>query len=590
MNLIINIKKFLILFLILFLYSTVIADVTLSVSSSNIQMNSSFNFRISIEGNYKNIGEPEIERSDFFQIINVSSGRSVNIVNFQTTIRHDFTYTAMALKKGEFELGPAFVEVDGRKIESNKVILRILDADESAELHEQNIIAWQETDKEHYYLGEQIIFKIIFAYRNVRLANIRLEEPEMLKNLFSHQAQQKEGRRIINGQQYNVIELIYPIIPHKTGNYEISDTRLFFDVIKQQQKRRNDFFDDDFFDSFFSVSPFADVDKKMIQPEKILFKIEPLPDTPVNFSNGVGIFELSSQISSNNVSQGEAIALNIKVSGVGNAASLERPVIKHNSDYSVTFSSERKEEKTEDGLIFGEKYFEYIIIPEKTGEVLIEPFKFIYYNTSKKDFEELSTPVYKVNVSQNLHFSNQNGKIEDFSGAGGQNFQNLKHSDTDIRYIIKRRKLSINSHKKIIGFLTFINLIFVASNLIYFLSGLISSKFGKSSKSKILNIRKKLSELLNTNAFFSNFSHVYWKGFEFLFSDKTVDINSEVVIDRIKQLFVNDTEIENLIKLNEKITMIAFGAVKINAENQKEYFDEANRLLNYFYDKWRKKI
>ncbi|MFO8231884.1 MAG: bacillithiol biosynthesis BshC, partial [Longimonas sp.] len=106
------------------------------------------------------------------------------VVNFETQVKQEFKYRALALKSGEFSIGPIKVKADGKDFQTEKVQIKIHEKDDIDKVQSENVKVWQEIDGKEYYLGEQINYKIFFAYRNVQLSNIRLEDSEVFSTDF----------------------------------------------------------------------------------------------------------------------------------------------------------------------------------------------------------------------------------------------------------------------------------------------------------------------------------------------------------------------------------------------------------------------
>ncbi|MGM0607061.1 MAG: BatD family protein [Candidatus Muiribacteriota bacterium] len=584
-------KKNFIVFIIFFLSSIIYCnEVRLELDHQNVAVNSTFSFRVILSGDFGNISRPQIEEGSFFEILDVSQSRSINVVNFETQVKQEFKYRALALKSGEFSIGPIKVKADGKDFQTEKVQIKIHEKDDIDKVQSENVKVWQEIDGKEYYLGEQINYKIFFAYRNVQLSNIRLEDSEVFSTDFLvGDPVQNEKRENINGLTYNVIELDYEITPLKSGYYEVEDTRIYFEKVKDGSRQSMNFFDDDFFDSFFSASPFAEVERKILIPDPVSFEVKSLPQPPSEFSKAVGDFKISIEKPTENLSQGKAFVLKVRVEGRGSLNNIDKPVYVTDDNFRVSFSSSDNIEN-QNRNIDNVKIFEYILFPLKHGELKLPEFKLTAFNPEIKDYYTIKSGLHSVNVKKEKGFQAHKGNIDDYSNNEfvTSSEENKKNS-SNLRFLIQKDRAGVNEQKRITYMLISGNFILVFLLMGGYIKKNTENMLIKGPKLEIYKVKKKLQKSVKEKRFFEDFSSFYWRGYAFLFEDKNVDLNSETVLEKLYNTFPDDSDVEKLKKIHNEISIKTYASNKKSLTGAQKYFTEIIYLLNSFYSKWEKK-
>ncbi len=384
---------------------------------------------------------PHASRSSNMQIINGRVSQSVE---------NTFTYILSAQKEGIFNIAPATVTVNGKKIQSNSVKVQVVknttqkqnvqggnSAASISESLKDEVFIKVVANKNKLMQGEQVIVTYKLYYKvNISSAPQFEKEPSFrgfwVKNLLKDRQNYVQYEESYKGQKYQVAEIKkIALFPQKSGKLTIEPaTAVAQAQIKSQgQGRRSG---DPFFDNFFNGS-FSNRVKNVnvnLKTNRLTLNVKPLPTSnkPANYSGAVGDFRMNSVCDKTELKANEALNLKFTISGKGNVELANLPEINFPSDFEVYDPKISKNISISQNGVSGKKTFEYLIIPRNQGDFKIPPVKFSYYNLKKKKYETLSSPEYSIHVAKG------DGSAANASFTGADHLD-VKYLGKDIRHI-----------------------------------------------------------------------------------------------------------------------------------------------------------
>lgn len=229
------------------------------------------------------------------------------------------------------------------------------------------------------YIGEQIIYTLRFY------AFILDEDIELTYDLPPFEGFWITGFtssdirvETVNDTQYNVGEIFVEITPLESERFTISPST--FNIDTQSV--------------FLSDGQFTTNSVELVA----LPLPEPVPDT---FNGAVGQMSIGSEIDSREVTLGEPLRLTVDIQGTGNFELLRAPELMLPEDVWQVISSAPKPPQYSQGIAgvqFGQRIFEWLIIPRQTGSLEIPPITFTYFDPQQGFFVDSATPAYPVNV------------------------------------------------------------------------------------------------------------------------------------------------------------------------------------------------
>lgn len=422
-------------------------DVTLVAEAPDVVV-SGDQFRLTFTVNTqkgKDFLAPSISGFDVLMGPSRSQQSSTQIINGKVSSSSAITYTyiLMAGKEGTYTIPAASIEVDGKKIFSNALTIKVLPPDQSAGNQHSGqgqsnssrgqIAGGKISDKDLFITAtaaKTTVYEqeaILLTYKVYTLVNLRQLYGKMpdLKGFHTQEIELPQQKTFslehYNGRNYNTtIWSQYVLFPQQTGKLEIPS--ITFEGIVAQQT-----ISDDPFDAFFNGGGYIEVKKKIVTP-KVTINVKPLPAKPDNFSGGVGEFTLSSSINAKEVKTNDAVTIKLTIKGAGNMKLINTPEVKFPEDFEIYDPKVTNNFDVSRAGLSGTQTIEYLAIPRHAGDFTIPQVEFTYFDLKSQAYKTLKTEEYHLKVAKGK--GNADQVIADFT-----NKENVKVLGQDVRFI-----------------------------------------------------------------------------------------------------------------------------------------------------------
>jgi hypothetical protein len=227
-----------------------------------------------------------------------------------------------------------------------------------------------------------------------------------------------------NGSNYYAVVIKQTVLyPQRSGKLTIEAGR--FDItmrVRTQQRVRSIF--DDFFDAYQNVN-------KQLTTSPATIDVKPLPPgKPASYSNAVGDFTMTANISSKNIKANEAVTLKLTISGSGNLRVIKNPEVAFPNDFDVYDPKVENNIRTSASGVSGSRTIEYVAIPRFGGDFEIPAILFSYFDTKTGVYKTLSSGPYALHVEPDEGGNGNAPLISNFS-----NRENVKNRGNDIHYL-----------------------------------------------------------------------------------------------------------------------------------------------------------
>lgn len=382
------------------------------------------------EGNdFENLWGPEQGRSTSVQIINGNRTESS-----QTT----YSYRLKPNKVGKFLLPAATAVVNGKEIHSPEKEIEVLAVDshssyvdsshsESDRVSNDNavpdIILKLEVNKNNVVTGEPVKASIKL-YTRVAVAGFESALFPPFDGFWTQVTVEPTyfsfERELLDGTLYESTLLReYVLIPQHAGKIEIPSAEL---VVLQNVPVM-----------LYGIMPDNEIRRHKVKSPAVTINVRDLPSpAPDSFRGGVGSFNVTAELSRNELKMHDAAYLQLKVTGNGNIQLLEVPQIdfpQEMESYDPTITSD----VASNGLS-GTKVYEYPFIPRRSGEYEIGPVRYSYYDVEHKKYETITLPAMQVYVAE----GEETDAIAASSGShDGVLKSKVTNKSSDIRYITR---------------------------------------------------------------------------------------------------------------------------------------------------------
>ena len=442
-------RKYIFLILMITVSLKMFADdeVTLRAAAPDVVVNGD-QFRLTYTVNSQDVKDflaPQAKGFDVLMGPSRSQQSSTQIINGKVSSSRSITYTyiLMAVSEGTFNIPAASIEVDGKKIFSNPLTIKVLpkdkeDANSNQSQGNSGISSRNQkssgriTDKDLFVLAtasktkvheQEAILVTYKAYTTVDLRQLLGKMPDQ-QGFYVQEVELPTQKTFklehYKGRNYNtVVYRQYVLFPQKSGKLEIP--AVTFDAVVAQRVAVSD----DPFEAFFNGGGYVEVNKKIVAP-KLVINVDPLPSKPEGFSGGVGTFSLKSDISTKELKANEAVTIKLTISGTGNMKLVSAPEVKFPHDFEIYDPKiEDNYELTANGLS-GTKTIEYLAI----GNFTIPAIEFKYFDIASEKYKTLTTEAYELKVAKGDGSASGQQVIADFT-----NKENVKVLGTDILFI-----------------------------------------------------------------------------------------------------------------------------------------------------------
>ncbi len=411
-------------------------------------------FRVQYTVNSQDVSNftyPKFEGFDVMYGPSTSQQSSFQYINGQMSQSSSYTYTftLMATKAGTYNIPPASVVVGGQTYKSQGLSIQVVAASGGGRSNQQyqqgsrrqrmqedsprqqsttisgsDLFMTATANRTNVYEQEAILV----TYKVYSLVNLTQLDGK-LPTLDGFQIQEIPLPRNkeftpenYNGRIYHsVVWSQYVLFPQKSGDLVIPS--ITYEGVVVQQNRTIDPIE-----AFFNgTGGLVEVKKKITTP-KLTIHVNSLPNKPVNFSGAVGLFSVSSTISSEKVKANDAVTLKINVKGTGNMKLISAPEVAFPKDFETYDAKATDNFSLNRNGLSGSKEFEYLAVPRHAGKYTIPATDFVFFDPSTSSYKTVSTEPYTIEVEKG---SGSSSSVESYTN----NQQDVKELNKDIRYI-----------------------------------------------------------------------------------------------------------------------------------------------------------
>ena len=437
--------------LILTAVCTAFADEVTFVASAPKSVVAGKRFELKYEANTKTDGQPTIAEVDGLRVLSgphPSTFTSMQNINGRRTSKMSITYTyiVVADNEGEITIPGASVMIDGKKMVSNPLTVKVLPSGQASSQQQQgggsassarqgggagnitadNLFITASVNKTKVFDQEALLltYKV---YTNVNLVNLDNPQPD-LKGFNIQEVELPQQRQFelehYKGQNYNtLVWRQYVLFPQETGRLEIPSME--YEAVVAVQKRTSM---DPFEMMFNGGYSYVEV-KKNIRSNSIAIDVEKLPaGKPSGFSGAVGHFNINSTISTTTLKSNEEFTFKVIVKGDGNMKLMGDPVVDFPSEFDVYDPIITNKYKLTSKGFAGEKIYEYVVTPRTAGTYTIPAARFVYFDTSTSNYRSVESKEHTIEVEKGAGQPAQQGGVYVIKEEG-------KLLANDIRYI-----------------------------------------------------------------------------------------------------------------------------------------------------------
>ena len=566
------------------------AQVELTAKTSKKTLGENQRFRLEYNINNQEADDFKLPSFKNFKVVqgpSQSVSNSYSYVNgkAQRTFSKTYTYIVEPLRKGTFTLPPATIEYQGKKIESNAITLKVVDAiDLPKNPNDPNYIASQNIkmvvtiSDQNPYVGEPIYAEYRLYVNELSINSFNVDTPPNYEGFWSQvldneNPQFKEGRYKGELWKYAVLHKVV-LIPQSNG--ELTVNPMSADLVVGVPTGRGD---------FFGNMITRNVSQRLVSDKKVIkVKSLPLEGKPLGFTGAVGNYSFEVNTSRSVFKANESAQVKVKVGGKGNLKLFELPNIVTPKELEV-YDSERKEQVavTTSGLT-GSIENAYTVVPQFKGKFKVPTTSFSYFNPKDEKYHTIVSDEIVLDVTEGKELITSGGA--DYSNGALK--QTVKATGNDFRYIHTATELQLI--EKTDFYKTKLFYVLLLMPLVILPLGVFASKkqrelsrdVSRNKLRKADKLTKKYlasakKELGNKTTFYSSLEKALHNYLKAKLQVETTDISKDSIADMLTKKGVSTDAISKFIEVFSACEFARYAAS--SDEKMKEDFDKAKEAI-----------
>jgi hypothetical protein len=312
-----------------------------------------------------------------------------------------YSVNLLTQRAGEFVIPPLSVEIDGQKLQSQPIKLKVLQSDPNAPGQDQgDRLAFLSLSlpKKEMFVGEVLPVELRLYLRGDVLKISDPQIPPLRGDGFtaSKFIQGERYTRRVGNNQFTIIPILTVLTPIKDGQLTLDALNGSVMVYRQAGggRRQVNPFD---IDSFFGPPMEQQQIPLAIEQQTINVRALPAENVPAGFNGAVGNYTMTFSAGPTNVAVGDPITVKVQISGHGNLDALSIPEQPGWHDFK-TYPPTSKVETHDPLGVQGTKSFEQIIVPQNSDIKTLPSLSFSYFDPDQKAYRLLTQPAVALMV------------------------------------------------------------------------------------------------------------------------------------------------------------------------------------------------
>ena len=396
-------------------------SITAEVNKSQVTLDDQVVLAVTISGAQTSLPDPQLPSMQNFSVY--SSGRSQNIsfVNGRVTSSVTHTFVLVPRAVGNGLIPPITITAQGATAKTDPINVQVLPpagagpapapgpAPGRAAARQAppgttttaggapDVFVTAELDRSKAFVNEQVTLSVKFHTAVSLMSNPEYVPPKIEGFLTEDLPPLRHYNAALRGRNYDVTELKTALFPLQGGRLKIGQA-----VVRCQVQRdfSVDPFSQDFFERFFAqgVTP---AQTRTIATQPLALEVMPLPAAgkPADFSGAVGRFSLSAALDKSSSKVGEAVNLTITLQGSGNLKAAGEPALPGLTSWRVFDPVTSVNQEKKGDLVQGSKVIRTVLVPRVSGDLVIPPISFSYFDPARREYVRVQTKPMAVSVA-----------------------------------------------------------------------------------------------------------------------------------------------------------------------------------------------
>jgi hypothetical protein len=302
---------------------------------------------------------------------------------------------------------------------------------------------------------------------------------------------------------------------------------------------------------------------------------------------GVGKFDITSKISSENVTTNDAVTLTVNISGNGNIRLIRSPELKLPTDFEIYDPRTTDNVKATANGASGAKTIEYLFQPRFEGDYKIPSIKFAYFDPSAGKYLTKSTPEYNLHVVKG-------SEEQSATVVSSLRKEDVQLIGQDIRFIKQGNPMLKIKGYTFFGSLGFYSF-YAGSSLLFLLLFIVYRKKAKENANIALVRNKKANRVAskrlkaaaghmkqnNNEAFYDAILKAFWGYLSDKLGIPVADLNRDSAISKLQERKVSEEVINNFAQVIDQCEFARYAPAG-GSEARSELYKKAEATMSRF--------
>jgi hypothetical protein len=342
---------------------------------------SPFILEVTLDGVHGGARNPNVHGLEQFMF----AGKQTRIQNINGKTTASYMYTLTADRPGEYKVGPAWIEHDGKRVTSSPITISVVSrSDELEEMHDNDVepvIVRLHTNKSRAVVGEAIPFALQLLYRDDSIIVKEVRQPQWSDVAVEGPVEMPRRIEKVDGITYHLIEWVWQIYPTKVGRLVAPAQSIDYQIPADEQAGNL---------GVFSMLFRQAYKTKRVYSNAVTVDVDPLP-AHTGVVNAIGSFSrLHAELRPPVAKQSEGMVLLLTVDRWGASGEVKAPILTGIPDTVRSYDSKHYSIDHEDGSYTD--CFEYIIQGIKPGSWEIPAQHFTFFDIVSRRYSTLSCP------------------------------------------------------------------------------------------------------------------------------------------------------------------------------------------------------
>ncbi len=348
------------------------AAVEASIDRSTVELNESFTFKLTTDGDIDAQPDVSVLEADFF-VGQGSQLSNTTIVNGQIRRSKTWTFALMPRRAGEIEIPP--VSIGSEK--SNPVTVTVREPTYEPP-GEAEVFITSEVDFEETYVQAQVLLTIKI-YRSVATRQPSLRDPTLtgVETLIELAGDDRSYEAIIDGTAYSVVERVFALYPQESGEIKLSPARFEARILRNGRI----------------------TGRRVYDSEPITITVKPVPVPPPGFANADWLpardLELTESWSddADRIEAGVPLTRKVTISALGQLET-QIPAVEPPSVNGINVYPDKPElsRQLEEGGIRGIRRDQYALIGVSAGSVTLPALELPWWDVDTGEWRVARLP------------------------------------------------------------------------------------------------------------------------------------------------------------------------------------------------------